>query len=172
MNENITPAVKTAILSEALPYIRKFAGWTIVIKYGGKRLLSSVKNEFSKYGMEKRFIDTCNERAMLRYLIHLDNPEKYQYSKNDVDTNMKSECDSAWSDDVTSVEALTLLTKYIQESESKISYADLTMYAIKNNLTKGLKVYGYQVTNILREHNNETYQNDFIKKAHDDAIIS
>ena len=49
MPENISPAVKTAILSEALPYIRKFAGWTLVIKYGGNAMTEdSLKEGFAK----------------------------------------------------------------------------------------------------------------------------
>lgn len=40
MNEmqHITPAAKAAILAEALPYIRRFSGTTIVIKYGGNAM--------------------------------------------------------------------------------------------------------------------------------------
>lgn len=46
---DIPPAVKTAILSEALPYIRKFAGWTLVIKYGGNAMTDdSLKDGFAK----------------------------------------------------------------------------------------------------------------------------
>ena len=49
MPENISPAVKTAILSEALPYIRKFAGWTLIIKYGGNAMTDdSLKEGFAK----------------------------------------------------------------------------------------------------------------------------
>lgn len=35
---HISPAAKAAILSEALPYIRRFSGSTIVIKYGGNAM--------------------------------------------------------------------------------------------------------------------------------------
>ena len=36
--EHITPGVKASILAEALPYIRRFSGSTIVIKYGGNAM--------------------------------------------------------------------------------------------------------------------------------------
>lgn len=35
-----TPLEKAAILVEALPYIRKFSGQTVVVKYGGRAMLS------------------------------------------------------------------------------------------------------------------------------------
>jgi acetylglutamate kinase len=36
----LTPLEKAAILVEALPYIRKFSGQTVVVKYGGRAMLS------------------------------------------------------------------------------------------------------------------------------------
>lgn len=45
----ISAAVKTAILAEALPYIRRFAGWTVVIKYGGNAMTEeALKEGFAK----------------------------------------------------------------------------------------------------------------------------
>ncbi len=49
MSESISPAIKTAILAEALPYIRRFAGWTVVIKYGGNAMTEdALKDGFAK----------------------------------------------------------------------------------------------------------------------------
>lgn len=43
-----TPAMKTAILSEALPYIRRFHGRTIVVKYGGNAMVDEeLKRNFA-----------------------------------------------------------------------------------------------------------------------------
>lgn len=38
MSEAILPQMKASILAEALPYIRRFAGCTLVIKYGGNAM--------------------------------------------------------------------------------------------------------------------------------------
>ncbi|MDO8348191.1 MAG: acetylglutamate kinase [Rugosibacter sp.] len=38
MSETSTPAIKAAVLAEALPYIKRFHGRTIVIKYGGNAM--------------------------------------------------------------------------------------------------------------------------------------
>lgn len=47
--QTISPSVKTAILAEALPYIRRFAGWTVVIKYGGNAMTEeALKEGFAK----------------------------------------------------------------------------------------------------------------------------
>lgn len=45
MSDMLTPALKAGILSEALPYIRRFAGCTLVIKYGGNAMTEAVLKE-------------------------------------------------------------------------------------------------------------------------------
>lgn len=46
---SITPADQAAILSEALPYIRRFSGKTIVIKYGGNAMTDdALKDGFAR----------------------------------------------------------------------------------------------------------------------------
>ncbi len=45
MNEKQTPAVVAGILAEALPYIRRFHGKTIVVKYGGNAMTDPALKE-------------------------------------------------------------------------------------------------------------------------------
>lgn len=45
----VSPAVKADIISESLPYIRKFHGKTVVIKYGGNAMIEeSLQRSFAK----------------------------------------------------------------------------------------------------------------------------
>ncbi len=39
MNEHIEQSTRAGILSEALPYIQKYSGKTVVVKYGGAAML-------------------------------------------------------------------------------------------------------------------------------------
>ena len=49
MNEFLSPADKAAILSEALPYIKRFYDKTIVIKYGGNAMTDpKLKDGFAR----------------------------------------------------------------------------------------------------------------------------
>lgn len=43
--KNIAPHIKASILAEALPYIRRFAGCTLIIKYGGNAMTEPVLKE-------------------------------------------------------------------------------------------------------------------------------
>ena len=46
---HIAPPVKAEILAQALPYIRKFHGKTIVIKYGGNAMTEEkLKHDFAR----------------------------------------------------------------------------------------------------------------------------
>ena len=38
MSADLTPTIKAEVLAEALPYIRRFHGRTIVVKYGGNAM--------------------------------------------------------------------------------------------------------------------------------------
>ncbi|HTN49685.1 MAG TPA: acetylglutamate kinase, partial [Burkholderiaceae bacterium] len=49
---HISPQLKADILSEALPYIRRFHGKTIVIKYGG----NAMTDERLKHGFARDVI--------------------------------------------------------------------------------------------------------------------
>ena len=45
----MTPNEKSKVLSEALPYIKKFFGKTIIIKFGGNAMVDSkLKQSFAK----------------------------------------------------------------------------------------------------------------------------
>ena len=49
MTAAVSPSAKAAILSEALPYIRRFAGCTLVVKYGGNAMTEpQLKEGFAK----------------------------------------------------------------------------------------------------------------------------
>ncbi len=45
MNENVGAAQKAAMLVEALPYIRRFAGKVVVVKYGGNALAGTSEHD-------------------------------------------------------------------------------------------------------------------------------
>ncbi|MCF7528818.1 acetylglutamate kinase [Neisseria lisongii] len=47
--EHLSAAAKAAVLSEALPYIRRFSGATVVVKYGGNAMIDpALKEGFAK----------------------------------------------------------------------------------------------------------------------------
>lgn len=134
----------------------------VVIKYGGQRRLSSVENEYFKYGLEKRFCNTCNERAMLRYLTHIDYPDKYQYSREDIiSNNMNNEIEMAYTDEITPELAFNDINEFINEIEGYISQYDLNKYCVKRGYLPALRKYGAHINRAKDEHNAK-YRSDNI----------
>lgn len=75
----------------------------------------------------------ASARGMVRYMIHMDNPEKYQYSKLDIVGHGGVDIESFF--ELTATNRLDILkdiTSYIQE-EHITSFSKLTYYAIQNS---------------------------------------
>ena len=68
--EMLTLAHKAEILVEALPYIQKFAGKRIVIKYGGNAMLNEELTEASALGHDlgQTPFGHAGERAIAHFL--------------------------------------------------------------------------------------------------------
>lgn len=72
-------------------------------------------------------------RGLVRYFVHLDNPEKYQYSKDDIKAHGGFDIDKLM--EMTSTNKLTILkdiSEYIL-SNQVTNFGDLVLYAIHNN---------------------------------------
>lgn len=61
----------------------KKAHWHVLLKYASNKTFEQVKDDI-------QFLNCpipqacCNVKGMVRYFIHIDNPEKYQYKKEDI----------------------------------------------------------------------------------------
>lgn len=68
----------------------------LIFRTAGTRRIKDVAD---KLQIPPNFVQKCrNIRSMLRYFIHLDNPDKVQYSESDVHSNKISEFKVAWTD--------------------------------------------------------------------------
>lgn len=58
----------------------------MVLQLRDRRLFSTVRNlVWQGNGMQGMFLEPCKDTLMaVRYLTHLDHPDKYQYSENDI----------------------------------------------------------------------------------------
>ena len=69
-------------------------------------------------------------RGMVRYLAHTDNPEKYQYNREDIENHGVDDINKYF-ETTASLRAMTIaLTKYVI-TEQITSYAELIIYAMK-----------------------------------------
>lgn len=84
-------------------------------------------------GVPSNFIEPCSSvKSQTRYLIHIDDPEKYQYDKLDVKTNDPKFLDYFPNFKPTEAEACTQLIDYICKNQATLR--EVCDYAYKNDI--------------------------------------
>ena len=96
-------------------------------------------------GIEERFVQgISNRNSYLRYLVHLDNPEKYQYSWDKVTIcGLDEEFTKAFSlsAKLSAGYEFKSMYEYITTSTKVLTYQDLSKFAIKEDIITYLRQY-------------------------------
>ena len=118
----------------------------VIIKFDNPRHKSKIAKEL---GIEENYIQKANFVAYTRYLIHKDDPIKYQYEEKDIYTNIPEEVHSA----------ITLKGNYERnqtnmvlehiKQERHIKFYELVMWAKENGLLSEITKNAYLYKNIL-----------------------
>lgn len=99
----------------------------IVIKNDNARWLSSIQKSFIY--IPKNDIQVChNFRGAIRYLIHADDPNKYQYSFSSIDTNMLDIVGKQFLDKVDSDSVATGIINFINDNLGYCDESDVIKY--------------------------------------------
>lgn len=109
----------------------KKAHYHVMIMYDNTKTVQQAKEYFDKIGgvgCEK----IASTRGYARYLIHADNPNKYQYDRSDVISLCGAEYDLITSCSMDKYQAIGQMMDFC-ESNNVISYSDLLMYARSND---------------------------------------
>lgn len=120
---------------------KKKPHYHVIIAFKNARTVDSIKKE-----LNLNYIMTCNFYAYTRYLIHLGSPQKYQYSSNDIITNMSLRIENALKRDYNSEEqdARILLDFIFKKcNEGFLTFRMLTEYAIENDCLRELQKKSY-----------------------------
>lgn len=136
----------------------KKAHWHIVIYLPNARWRDALAKEL---GIMQNYLQVGSSfRSMCRYLIHIDNPDKYQYDLSDVFGTLASKvhkfCDDSSDEDARIIRLLSLL-----DSLGYISFSDFTRLICKNGLYADWRRLGVLGTKILTEHNELHYKDMF-----------
>lgn len=127
----------------------------ILFKVGeNARYIKSVANDIE---IEPNYLQGCNKKAMLMYLIHLNNPEKTQYSIDEVEGELKSELAELLFKRQPEDQKLAILMENIIKGNIK-NTKQLMIFAIESGLNDLVRKYQYLLTNVVKENNNETYK--------------
>lgn len=126
--------------------VSKKAHWHVMITCDGNKPLKYFCDLSTSVNGSKTAWKVQNLRSMLRYFCHLDNPEKYQYSVNDVRCYCGASYDQAF--DLTGFELLQTIKKIIRYAgQHKItSFQELVRHLMVDHEDDWLKVVCTQCT--------------------------
>lgn len=108
----------------------KKSHWHILLLFDGPTTYKNVKS-ISNLINSPIPQAIASSRGMVRYMIHMDNPEKYQYAKADIIGHGGADVDSFFEMTTTNrIQVLKDITLFVKKTHIT-SFADLTYYAIE-----------------------------------------
>lgn len=110
----------------------KKAHWHILLSADGPISENTVKEVFKKLNTPE-IKKVGSSRGLVRYMIHLDNPEKYQYDINDIKGHNGAEVESYF--ELTTTNRLSVLKEmviYIRENQVD-NFSDFVMTCIEKS---------------------------------------
>lgn len=117
-----------------------------------------LRNAARKFGVESNLVQKVgNLKKVVRYLIHKDNLDKYQYSPDEVITNNVEKFESFIKDEMQSIDKARILLEYIYSTE-KCSISMISQFAINNNCWDELRRGQHIYTQLINERNRK-YEN-------------
>lgn len=110
----------------------KKAHWHILLTYDGPVGLSAVEKITDKLNCPKPQ-KIASGKGLVRYMIHMDNPEKFQYLKSDIVAHNGADVESYFELTATNkLEIMKDIVRYIYENEID-NYSDFLMHCIEHD---------------------------------------
>lgn len=110
----------------------KKAHWHVLLLFDGNKSYQQVKDITAKLNtVNPQRVESA--RGMVRYMVHLDNPEKYQYDVKDIKAHGGADIDTLMKPTATNrLQTLKEIITYIHDNQVT-NFMDLLMYTIQNN---------------------------------------
>lgn len=122
----------------------------VVIKLENARTIKSIAEEL--YIEENRVEKVRNYRKMIRYLLHLDNKEKYQYNKEEIQSNVWETIEKYFKDNTESGDIKEIF-EYIYSIDRYLYFHEVLEFVLYNNLYASYRRGNGIINKIIDEHN-------------------
>ena len=128
----------------------------VVLKFDNYKWLSALSGELNLPGTYFQPVNSMN--AILMYLIHFNQPQKFQYSLNDVvgSSVLKNKLIKLIKNDILEEDKVLKLYDFISNSEY-ITLNELVKFALKNNIWSEFRRSSLIFIKLLEEHNKIYY---------------
>lgn len=137
-----------------------------VIEMGAKRTINGLYQILADacvlFGAN--LIQICdNVNGAIRYLTHIDYPEKAKYEYNDIHTNNAEWLKSLYEIETDDLSAYKIIDTFINESTKELQMRDVIVYAISTNCYKYAKKSTYLIKQLIIDHNKQIDVQRFIE---------
>ena len=110
----------------------KKSHWHILVMYDGPLTAKPVQSLAQKLNSPIAK-SVASARGLVRYMIHLDNPEKFQYGRDDIVAHGGADVEAYFEMTMSSrLETLKEISRYII-SQNICNFSDLVQFSIENN---------------------------------------
>lgn len=107
---------------------KKKPHWHVILTFENVKAYHQIKEIADQ--LNSPIPQACESlRGYIRYLVHTDNPEKFQYSKADIENHGVADIEKYFQNTASIRTILKALTRYISDEEVT-NYADLIEYAM------------------------------------------
>lgn len=97
-----------------------------LVRFNGSRTVQQVADRFE---ISPQYVQKVVKlTAFMRYMMHLDNPEKKQYNVADISTNFEKEFDLAFQGNVKSLDVNSLFSLFQKVRTGQLSPSDFIQY--------------------------------------------
>ena len=128
--------------------------WHFVLRFSNARHLSSLAKSLS---IEERFIQKSSSYVnAVEYLVHRNDPEKFQYSTKELKGSYLVEALKIL-DNRPIEQKVSSILAYIDTCKGKITTRQLVQWCCDNNLYSVCKASGWLIRDCVAEHNTEFY---------------
>lgn len=137
--------------------------WHVILLFDGQKSYEQVK-EITDSLNAPIPQKTANTKGLVRYLIHMDNPEKYQYKQEEIVCHGGAEVEQYFALSASSRNAvLRELMEFISDSQID-NYDDLIMYCIRNGENEWFDIATNHNTLAINKQLDAIYQKNNPKK--------
>ncbi|MGZ7899602.1 Rep family protein [Ligilactobacillus salivarius] len=141
--------------------------WHVILMFDGKKSYEQIKEITDSLNAPVPQ-KTANPKGLVRYLIHMDNPEKYQYSREDIVCHSGAEVEQYFQ--LSSASRLQILKEmiiFIKDSRFE-NYLDFLAYCIENGEDEWLDIAVNHNTLALSKVIDSVYQKNHPKTPQTD----
>lgn len=122
----------------------------VIIHFNNKRYATAISKEL---GVPVNYIEKCNLIPYLRYLIHIDDEDKYQYSIDDVKGTLKDKLRKSIEPKLDEIDQVSIICSFIFESNDYLTHTLLLQYILKTGCYSAYRRNFSLFNNLILEHN-------------------